>query len=163
MQLDPPLPLPLEGLVEPTDPLHLHAGQYLVTREPIRVTTVLGSCVSVVLFDPASGIAALNHYLLPTRDERRPSALFGDVSLPALFAGALRLGARAGTLRAQIIGGSARPGESLTETIAHRNVAFASDFLRAEGIPFRSEHVGGPRGRRLWFDTASGTVSVRSL
>lgn len=163
MDRDPALPLPLEGLVEPRNPLHLHAGQYVVTREPIRVTTVLGSCVAVALFDPAAGVAGLNHYLLATRDERRPSALFGDISLPSLLARARRLGATPATLRAEIVGGSARPGERLTETIAERNFSFAAEFLRREGIPFRSDHIGGPRGRRLWFDTRSGAISVRSL
>ena len=44
---------------------YLHAGHMVISREPCRVTTVLGSCVAVGLWDPTSGIGGVNHFLLP--------------------------------------------------------------------------------------------------
>jgi hypothetical protein len=37
---------------------YLHAGHMVISREPCRVTTVLGSCVAVGLWDPTSGSGA---------------------------------------------------------------------------------------------------------
>ena len=44
---------------------YLHPGRLLVSTEPAAVTTILGSCVSVCLWDESRGIGGMNHHLLP--------------------------------------------------------------------------------------------------
>ncbi len=58
-----PLPAPAPSTIIAS--VYLHPGEVYVTGEPTRITTILGSCVSVCLFDARAGVAGLNHFLLP--------------------------------------------------------------------------------------------------
>ena len=40
-------------------------GEYYVTRQDEIITTVLGSCISVCIRDPLSGVGGMNHFMLP--------------------------------------------------------------------------------------------------
>ena len=65
-------PLPPTGTLPQA---YLHAGHMVMSREPCRVTTVLGSCVAVGLWDPSSGVGGVNHFLLPHGSDPRRRAL----------------------------------------------------------------------------------------
>ena len=43
----------------------LYPGQVFVTREPIVISTILGSCAAVCLWDRHKKAGGMNHYLLP--------------------------------------------------------------------------------------------------
>ena len=45
--------------------VYLHPGQVFVSPDPTEVTTILGSCVAVCVFDPVLRLGGTNHYLLP--------------------------------------------------------------------------------------------------
>ena len=48
------------------EPRHfLYPGQVFVTREPIVISTILGSCAAVCLWDRHKKAGGMNHYLLP--------------------------------------------------------------------------------------------------
>ena len=46
------------------DAVKILPGQYHAAREG-AITTVLGSCVSTCLWDPAERIGGMNHFMLP--------------------------------------------------------------------------------------------------
>ena len=54
-------------MTKPTDtPKHyLYPSALFVKKEGHMVTTVLGSCVAVCLYDKVMGIGGINHYMLP--------------------------------------------------------------------------------------------------
>ena len=47
------------------DEFILHPGEYFCSSENILMSTILGSCVSVVLYDSRKKQGGLNHFLLP--------------------------------------------------------------------------------------------------
>src|SRR5580658_7959559 len=48
------------------EPRHfLYPGQVFATREPIVISTILGSCAAVCLWDRQKKAGGMNHYLLP--------------------------------------------------------------------------------------------------
>ena len=49
----------------PLEKIYLKPGELMVAEEPVMVTTVLGSCVSVTMFHPETGAAAICHAMLP--------------------------------------------------------------------------------------------------
>lgn len=129
------------------------------------MVTVLGSCVSVCLFDPATGVGGMNHYLLALSVQRERSARFGNVAMAILLDEVFRLGALRGQLRAKVFGGAhaldapLRNGRSLGQ----ENVELALRTLAAEGIPVVGGDVGGKRGRRILFHPDDGSAWVRTL
>ena len=147
--------------------VHLHGGQMVVVQEPARIVTILGSCVAVCLFDPGTGVAGMNHFLLP--QARRGSSAnrgrFGDVAIPRLIGALLHLGAQRHELHAKVFGGACGMcrGTWSGEQVGARNVQTALALLAAQGIPVIAQDVGGPAGRRVAFHTQDGSVWVKLL
>lgn len=137
----------------------LWAGDIVAEAAPIRMSTVLGSCVSVCLFDPARQIGGMNHYLVP-RGGR--SAIHGDWATPELIARLRALGSGARSLQGKIFGGgSPLRLENEEHAVGRANVALAREILAAEGIPIVAERVEHAGGLRLYFESWTGTVWVR--
>jgi chemotaxis protein CheD len=149
-----------------TDNSHyLMAGNLFVHAEPHRVTTVLGSCVSVCLWDQRVRIGGMNHFMLPFwNGEGLASPKYGNIAIPKLLERLLDLGAERRNLQAKVFGG----GVVLNVTnpfmnIGERNIQLAEDVLRNEGIPIASSDTGGKVGRKIIFDTGTGMVLVKKL
>jgi len=146
--------------------LYLHPGDWVASPDPLRISTVLGPCVAVCLWDPISGVGGMNHVVLPHR--------LGTSSGPAKLAGpgtrllverVLSLGAGREHLRAQLIGGACLHEESFGNVrhIGAQNVAAAQDVLRDHGIVVCRTDVGGTRGRKVVFYTGTGATEVTLL
>ena len=145
---------------------YLHAGHLFVSPTPCRVSTVLGSCVSVAMFDPSSQIGGLNHFLLPQGPEHSvPSPRFGNVAVRFLIESMLAAGANRNRLQAKLFGGASMLSAFRTTSghLGEKNVAMARAILQAERVPVVAEDVDGQRGRKLIFHTHDGSAWVRSL
>ncbi len=149
---------------KPPRPVFLHAGQLIESADPCRVTTILGSCVAVGVWDVWSGVGGINHYMLPlAAAQRSGSARFGSVALPLLLTRLTALGARQGGLRAKVFGGACVLEAMRESALGGKNVELARRFLAERGIPIVAEDVGGDRGRKLVFTTGDGAAEVRFL
>ena len=47
-----------------TPSIYLHAGHLHVSAEPVQITTIVGPCVAICVWDPVAGIGGMNHYML---------------------------------------------------------------------------------------------------
>ena len=141
------------------DEATLWAGDIVVSRSPIRMSTVLGSCVSVCLFDPGRRFGGMNHFLVP-RGGSKP--IHGDWSTQELLDRMRRLGSAKTDLQAKIFGGGS-PLQLTHDALAvgTENVAVAREVLDAHGIRLVSETVGLNRGLRLFYENWTGVVWVR--
>jgi chemotaxis protein CheD len=61
--------------------VYLHPGAIWAEDVPAAITTVLGSCVSVCLWDPKIALGGINHFVLPRGGAVR-SAHYGSHALP---------------------------------------------------------------------------------
>src|ERR1051326_187977 len=52
----------------------LQPGHLVIATEPMQVTTILGSCVAVCLFDTTKRIGGINHFMLPLAGGRTTSS-----------------------------------------------------------------------------------------
>jgi chemotaxis protein CheD len=143
--------------------IYLHPGSLWAETFAGIVTTVLGSCVSVCLWDPLTTLGGINHFILP-HGGATPSARYGNHAMALLLARVLETGAQRETLLACVFGGaSVMPGEPAGPTLGSRNVAEAFDFLERNGIAVLRHDVEGRQGRKLTFRTADGTTLIRKL
>lgn len=142
--------------------VYLHPGHLYFGSEPVLLSTVLGSCVSVCLFDEWQTAAGVNHFILPERAARLESPRFGDDANEMLFDRLSSLGVPTSRLRAKVFGGASMAGVREGD-LASRNVEVALDFLRRRGIPLTGQDTGGARGRKLIVDTGNGSAWVRLL
>lgn len=155
-------------MTEPTElkKVNLGIGGIFATSEPAEVTTVLGSCVSVCLFDESKGVAGINHYMLPRPHEGRLKDLgrFGELSIPELIEQMKRLGANVGRMTAKVFGGAKMLAQfSNFGGISEANIEVALEILKRQQIRVVATDVGGTRGRKIMFRTDTGRVFVRQV
>ena len=148
--------------------VYLLPGELVVVGgdAPRTLMTILGSCVSVCLWDRRGRGGGMNHFLLPRRGPALPrSARYGDAAVGMLVSKLLGLGAARADLRAKVFGGAHVLAGAPTDgrTLGGDNVEVALAALREEGVPMVSEVVGGTRGRKLAFNTIDGTALVWRL
>lgn len=137
-------------------------GEYFVSGDPETViSTVLGSCVSVCLLDPVSGMAAMNHFVLAIAPAECVGLdpRYGSHSMALMFDELLRHGAVASRLQAKVYGGASLL--SAFVDIGERNVDTALSFLRARRIPVFGGCVGGSVARRIDFLPAEGRITLK--
>lgn len=138
----------------------LWAGDLVAESFPLRMSTVLGSCVSVCLFDREHAFGGMNHYLVP-RGGRQ--LIHGDHAIPQLVQRMERLGSSIDALRAKVFGGGS-PLQLQNETLAigTANVDIAHEMLASYGIPIVAERVGEAAGMRLFFENWTGQVWLKA-
>ena len=144
----------------------VHTGEVAVTTQGALFSTVLGSCVSVCVWDPTTGAGGINHFLLPDQVTNGISSpRFGNVAMRALLTKLDAIGTPTTRLRAKIFGGASvlRPGVPQRDALGLRNVELARVLLQLAGIPLEAEDVGGEHGRKLIFRTDDGAAWVRKL
>jgi chemotaxis protein CheD len=146
--------------------VYLQPGQLYAAGQPSAVTTVLGSCVAICLWDDAASIGGMNHYLLPFfAGAGKGSPRFGNVAVAQLVERLIALGAARSRLQAKVFGGAcvleafqARQGH-----LGEKNAGVAFKLLEELGIPVVSRDVGGRSGRKLIFHTDLGNAWVAKL
>lgn len=127
-------------------------ADYAVTVDDTTlITSGLGSCVAVCLFDGATA-AGLLHVMLPTADGRtiENPAKFADTGIGTLVGALEDAGAEADSLSAKIAGGSEMIAfHSQERSIGDRNVEAVLAVLDELDIPVLGEDVGGDQGRTV--------------
>jgi chemotaxis protein CheD len=143
--------------------VYLHPGQFVAFADSTHITTILGSCVSVCLFDERTGAGGMNHFVLPDVSPEVSSPRYAGPSFQELLRRLEGLGSRPADLKAKLFGGAGMLFASLDAAVGTRNVQAARALLTLCDIPIVSEDVGGTTGRKLLFETKGGAAWVRRL
>ncbi len=137
----------------------LFPSTIFVSKEPYMVSTILGSCVAVCLHDRILNIGGINHYMLPLwNGDGLATPKFGNIAIQRLVDEMIKQGALRHNLIAKIFGGGDVLGAKVNFNIGARNVEMAETMLQELHISIVSKNVLGNRGRKIVFDTCSGTV-----
>lgn len=135
----------------------------------ILVTYALGSCVGICLYDGMARIGGLSHIMLPTMTapstDLKQVYRFADSAIPALVRKMELAGARPIRMKAKIAGGAqmfASMTNSSIGNIGQRNVQAVKLALQQLHIPIIAEDTGKNYGRTLYFNTADGTMRIKS-
>ncbi len=145
---------------------YLHAGHLFVSSTPTAITTILGSCVAVSLWDPERRVGGLNHYLLPNWvGNGLSSPRFGSVAIARLIDDVIALGGSLRRLQAKIFGGACiiAAFDGPRPHLGENNVEIAREILNRLEIPIIAQAVGGQRGRKVIFHTDEGVAWVKLL
>ena len=150
----------------------LKPGEQAVGDARHRLRTLLGSCVSITLWQPQRRVGAMSHFLLPRR--QRPAvpgrkdaldARYGDEALALMVQGLARRGIDARQCVARLFGGGDMfpdqprlPRALPSGSVGRRNGEAARSLLQQLGVPVVSENLFGAGHRRIAFDIATGEV-----
>lgn len=146
------------------DVVVLLPGFIYLTTELEYISTVLGTCIAVCLYDRERGFGGMNHFLLPQPGHGEIPAVsrenrYGNYAMSALLAGMQARGSNCNHLVAKMFGGAWVHGDR--HGIGAMNRRLALDFLRDHGISLLGEHTGGNRAQQVLFDARCGHARVR--
>jgi chemotaxis receptor (MCP) glutamine deamidase CheD len=125
--------------------------------------TILGSCVTTVLWHSARKFAVMNHILLPYRPQHKkpmqPDGRFAGDSWRMMQTRLARQGISMRECEAYVAGG-ANVTDAVEQDIGQKNVDAMLDFLDATRVPVRAMYVGGTGHRTARFDPDNGLFRV---
>ncbi len=142
-----------------------------MTRSDEAITTVLGSCISACIRDPAVRIGGMNHFMLPEDNSSGKSSWiegpgglatrYGSYAMESLINELMKLGARRDRMEVKLFGGG-KILSSMTD-VGKKNIQFAKEFLRVEGFKIAAEDVGDVCPRRVMYFPTTGVVMLKRL
>jgi chemotaxis protein CheD len=143
----------------------LMPGDLLCQRESLLIGTILGSCVSVCLWDKRLRFGGMNHHLLPSCPSNAERSIrYGDVAVPELIRRMVDCGSHYKDIQAKMFGGASVLGAGSSEySVGRRNVEVAVAELYRHGIPLIACRLSGTEGIAILQCTACGDVWVRAI
>lgn len=139
-------------------------GEVAASRDPLRIETVLGSCVAVCLYDPVLGAGGMNHILVPSSHaDCQGTARCGVQAMELLINALMKLRADRRRLTAKAFGGANVLPAFQTPTVGELNAKFVREFLATERIPLLAARLGGSQPVRAIFHAQSGRAFVHTL
>ena len=142
-------------------------GEYYATKDDLMITTLLGSCIAVCLYDPGSRVGGMNHFLLPdggdSSDLLSTSGRYGVYAMELLVNHIVKLGGARSQLRAKVFGGGNVIKSMTHSKVGDQNVNFVMGYLKNEGIPIDATDVLDIYPRRVNFFPFTGRVMMKKL
>lgn len=143
-------------------------GEFFVSREPMVVYTVLGSCISACIRDPFAGVGGMNHFMLPVPREHQSgdawggeSTRYGSFAMEQLINGILSRGGAKQRLEIKLFGaGKIYEGNI---DVGARNTEWVLRYLIDEGLPIAKRDLGDIFPRKVYYFTDSGRVLMKKI
>lgn len=148
----------------------IQPGEYYACGGESIISTVLGSCIAVALYDKILSLGGINHFMLPGAMTKAfyisESGKYGINAMELLINSLLKLGTRRDRLEAKVFGGGTIlniKNQMRATNVAQDNIKFALDFLETEKIHIRACDVGGTHARKILFFPESGKVLLKRI
>lgn len=143
----------------------LYPAALYASKLPTKVSTILGSCVAVCLYDPVLKIGGINHFMLPYwNGQGLASPKYGNIAIEKLFEKMLSNGSQKVNIRAKVFGGGEVIETNISQFhIGERNIQVALEMLEEYRIPIIAKSLGGKLGRKIEFCTDTGEVRQKYI
>jgi len=157
--------------------VYINAGEYYISTNNEIIATLLGSCISVCLYDRKTGIGGMNHFMLPEKAENinmtqidrsnirnfNETLRYGVTAMGFLISEMQRKGVKRENITAKVFGGGMVIAQSRNKGVGWKNIQFVRSYLKIERIPIEAENTGEFIARKVSFDTADNSVSVKHI
>jgi chemotaxis protein CheD len=140
----------------------LHPGDVVLGERGDTLSTLLGSCVSIILTDPRRTVGVMSH-VVHTSSGRvdTDTTAFGEAAMRAMTQLLQGRGIQARLCEAFVFGGGNMfPQLQIDLTVGDNNIAWAMRALQIQGIKVLSVDVGGSAYRRLQWTVGSEAPRV---
>lgn len=141
-------------------------GEFFVSREPMIVYTVLGSCISACIRDPIAGVGGMNHFMLPepkgaAHDSWGESTRYGSYAMESLINEILKRGGLKSRLEIKLFGaGKIYEGNI---DVGANNAKWVIGYLKSEGLGTVKTDLGDVCPRKVYYFTDSGRVLMKKI
>jgi chemotaxis protein CheD len=135
--------------------------------DDILITYSLGSCIGVVIFDPAAVVGGMLHFMLPEASLSAEKAaknpyMFADTGIPLLFKECYRLGASKERLIVKAVGGAQVLDPNGMFNIGKRNILAMRKLFWQNGVTMGATVLGGTVNRTISLELKTGSVMLKT-
>ena len=140
-------------------------GEIGIARDGECLQALLGSCLGLVLYNRHRRLGGLAHILLPeSAGVLQQPGKYVDTAVPFMMEKIRRLGVGQLKLEAKLFGAASMFATTASPSqIGRQNVAACERILDQLQIPIVARHCGGNQGRRITFNSGSGTVRIEMV
>ena len=161
--------------------LYLKPGEMFILEMPTLVTTILGSCVAVTLYNRRLQVAAISHALLPHCRRRvyqnnvhdllhgecakcSDAFKYVDCAVSMMIEAFSRFGITAAETQVQLYGGARmiaaqnQPGSM--EPVGLQNSNVAQKVIADHRLTLYACDIGEAAGRKISFNTKTGDITL---
>ena len=145
-------------------------GEFYASKDDIFISTVLGSCISITLYDPELHLGGINHFMLPSsfhaeNISEEEQGRYGDFAIELLINSMLKQGSSKSALQAKVFGGSnvLDNGGFYKNQTGLNNICFALNFLETEQIPIIANDTGGVFPRKIFFHPQTAKIYLKRI
>jgi chemotaxis protein CheD len=161
------------SVILPFQPMEifLQPGDYYFGDKDTRIRTVLGSCVSATFWHPNLLVGGMCHYMLPSRDWDRRSAVrsiydgrYADEVILMMMKEIDAIGVSYKEYQVKLFGGGNMfPGtfNHREMNVGQRNIEMGRSLIKKHGFHCTAEHLGGNGHRNVIFDVWNGDVWIK--
>lgn len=149
---------------EPLREVYLKPGDFCFGEGHLRITTLLGSCVAIVLWHPILAHGGMCHYMLPARvrGQLPPDGKYADEAMQLFMLELKKRHTVPSAYQVQLYGGGNmfEAGVTSKMDIGRQNIEKAHCLLDEYGFTLSGEHLGNFGHRKVAFEVWSGAVSL---
>lgn len=145
-------------------------GEFYSTKDDVLISTILGSCISIALYDAEKCFGGLNHFMLPTTTRTKDISFdeqgrYGDFAIELLINDMLKKGSRKENLTAKVFGGSnvLDDGGYYQNRTGLNNISFALEYLSTEKIPITANDTGGIFPRKIFYNPQTSKIYLKRI
>ncbi len=144
---------------------YLYPSNIFSSRELYHITTLLGSCVAVCLYDSRQQFGGMNHFMLPLwNGNGLASPKYGNIAILQLLQKMESLGSKRNDLVAKVFGGaSVLDINTDLFNVGERNADQAMAELDVLKVRVVASSVKGDRARKIIFNTFTGEVRQKYI
>ncbi|VAW26527.1 Chemotaxis protein CheD [hydrothermal vent metagenome] len=152
-------------MLQPPKTYYLYPSSIFSSRELYHITTLLGSCVAVCLYDRRQQFGGMNHFMLPLwNGNGLASPKYGNIAILQLVQKMESLGSNRSDLVAKVFGGaSVLDVRTDLFNVGERNVDISMSELNTLKIRVVASSVKGDKARKIIFNTFTGEVRQKYI
>jgi len=152
--------------MQKTNEIIVETGSIKVSNDSTAlITSALGSCVAITLYDRTQRLGGMVHYILPVNPGGKKKAKYADTGIKLLLEKMLEWNAKKKDLEAKMVGGAIMFEEFMDDienSIGKRNIKKGKEILKDLGIKLQSQDIGRNYGRSVKFKLSDGNVYITS-
>jgi len=152
--------------IKPDREVYLRPGDFCFGEGKLRITTLLGSCISIILWHPLLTHGGMCHYMIPRRNQPRGNApldgKYGDEAMGLFMLELKKRRTTPAQYQVHIYGGGNMFDDSAAQgvNVGQQNIEAAHRMLDVYGFTLAYDHLGDFGHRKVEFDVWSGEVTL---
>ncbi|WP_444995670.1 chemotaxis protein CheD [Aliikangiella sp. IMCC44359] len=142
--------------------LFVHPGEIAFRSAPLKIETLLGSCVAITVWHPKLLVGGMCHYLLPlplNETGNKNNYRYASYALQELVE-RMQKCAEINEFYFGCFGGSEMIESNRAEAVGKVNINFALNWLNEKKVRIVSQSVGGKSYRKLCLCLTSGIIDI---